>query len=94
MAFTEQNMGVLSRRVTAFMQSLQNLREESAALVAIYTNEAGGGSEPAWGDTDTATAAEHVAAITLFNDLKDFCEGGPVGTANRQVNMTPFLQGG
>ncbi len=92
MAFTEQNMNRFSSRCKAYMASLQNLREEGAALRAIYFNEAGGGSDPEFTDTGGITKAEHVAAVTLFSDLQKFCENEAVGTADRQASITPFVQ--
>jgi hypothetical protein len=92
MSFNETNMRRYKQRTTAVMASLQNLREEAAKLLAIYFNEAGGGSDPAWDDVGGITEEEHVAAVTLFGDLEKFFSNEPVGTANRENTMTPFLQ--
>ena len=92
MSFTEQNMSVFSSRCSSFMASLQNLRQEAAKLDAIYSNEAGSGSDPDWTDTNGITADEHVDAILLFRDLKKFLENEAVATIDRQVWLTPFLQ--
>ncbi len=92
MSFTTQNMNVFSQRCKVFMASLQNLRQEAAKLDAIYLNEATSGSDPDWGDVNGVTVAEHTDAITLFRDLKLFCESGAVAAVDRQQWITPFTQ--
>ncbi len=92
MSFTNRNMGVFSQRCKSFMASLQNLRQEAAKLEAIYANEAGSGVDPDWTDTDGITAAEHVDAILMSQDLKKFLENQAVATEDRQQWITPFIQ--
>ena len=92
MAYTAANHETFSRRTKNWMLSLQNLREEASRLDAIYTNETVSGTDPDWGDSQIATEAEHIDAITLFRDLKLFLENGAVTTNDRQMWITPFTQ--
>lgn len=92
MSFTENNMNVFSARCKAFMQSLQNLRDEATKLEAIYTNEALSGAELTFVEVDGITKEEHIDAILMFQDLKKFLENEPVATTDRQQWITPFTQ--
>lgn len=94
MSFTAQNMNVFNARCKSFMASAQNLRQEAAKLVAIYTNETVSGADPEWVETNGITTDEHVDAILFFQDFKKFCENQAVTTQDRQQWMTPFLQDG
>jgi len=93
MAYSAANHEIFSQRVQNWMLSFQNLRDEAAKLDAIFLNEAASGTDPAWGDSLIALAAEHVDAVTMFRDLKSFAENSAVLTTDRQVWITPFVQG-
>lgn len=92
MAFTDSNMQTFSKRIQNWMLAAQNLRDESARLTAIYVNETASGSDPQWGDTGIALAAEHVDAINCFLDFKKFWENVELAAVDRQVWITPFTQ--
>lgn len=93
MSYTEQNMNTFNARCKSIMASLQNVRQEAAKLVAIYTNETASGADPEWVETNGITTDEHVDAILLFQDLEKFLDNQVVATQDRQQWMTPFLQG-
>ncbi len=86
MSFKRKDMHIFSQRCKAIMASMQNIREEAAAMTAIYVNEAGSGTDPEFVDTGGISKQEHIGAVAMFEELKIFGDA-------LEPTMTPFLQG-
>lgn len=78
------------------MRELDNLYAEAGKIDDIYLNEAGSGSDPAFGDTEVATEAEHVDAIIVMRRLRDALafdgQSSAVASEDQTARFTPFLQ--
>ncbi len=70
--------------------------EEAGKIDDIYTNEAVSGSDPAFVDTDIATAAEHTEAINVMRRQRDMLaldgQTAAIASQDQIANLTPFLQ--
>ncbi len=96
MAYDASHHAVFSDRAKNWIIALDNLYTEAGKLDDIYSHEAGGGSDPAWVDTNNATAAEHIDAIVLMRRVRDALaldgQTDNVTSEDQTARMTPFLQ--
>lgn len=96
MAFDQQKMQAFSERTRNFMTNLEAAYIEAGRLDDIYVNEAGSGSDPAWSDTDIATAAEHVDAILVMRRLRDALafdgQSNNITSEDQTARFTPWMQ--
>lgn len=96
MAFDAQKMQAFSERTRNFITNLEAAYIEAGRLDDIYTNEAESGSDPAWGDTSIATAAEHVDAVLVMRRLRDALafdgQTQNLTAEDQTARFTPFMQ--
>ena len=96
MAYDVNKHNAFSKRCQSFMATLEQAYIEAGRLNDIYTQEALSGSDPAWVDTEIATAAEHVDAILVMQRLRDALgfDGQSVTLTpeDQTARFTPFLQ--
>ena len=96
MAFDAQRMTAFSNRARNWIQNLKAAYEEAGTLDDIYVNEAASGGDPAWADTDNATAAEHVDAIIVMRRVRDALamdgQTDAIASEDQTARITPLLQ--
>lgn len=87
MSYNAAKHEVFSQRVQNAMVILHDvINREMETLDDIYNNETASGTDAAFTDTDIATEAEHVEAITAIRAFQ-------TTLAAQLSNITPWLQG-
>ena len=93
MAYNAQKHDKFSDRMTLLFHAIQSVLDEGEKLDQIYLNETGPGTDPAWVDTENATADQHVDGITFYRALRDFVDGSAQPPqSDRRSNISAFTQ--
>jgi len=96
MAYDANKHAVFEQRCQNFIRNLSAAYDEAGKIDAIYTNETGSGTDPAWVDGNIATAAELVDAILVMQRLRDMLaldgQTAAIASEDQTARLTPFLQ--
>jgi hypothetical protein len=90
MAWNASNQATFVARLKSVARSLQDLRDEGARLEDIWNSESVSGSGD-FVETDGISTTEQTDLITLLGAYADFFNNVAVPTADRKVNITPFI---
>lgn len=88
--WTESKNGKLFQRLQYLAERMQVLRTECLVLELIWSAESVS-SDPSFVSVDGITTGEATALITYCQAVRAFHENEAVATANREVNLAPFL---